>query len=72
MCRSSEASRMGVNRAGMVFTPGWTKKPGRAVQLRRTVAERRDIARPVLCAGPHANAVFSITHPREEKLSLPS
>lgn len=56
----------------MVFTPGWTKKPGRAIQLRRTVAERRDIARPVLCAGPHANAVFSITHPREEKLSLPS
>lgn len=60
MCRSSEAPRMGANRTGMVFTPGWTKKPGRAAQLCRIAAECRDTARPALSFVPGPHAVFII------------
>lgn len=59
VCRSSEAARMGANRTGMAYNPGWTKKLGRDAQLCGTMAEHREegTARPVLCArrGPHDN-----------------
>lgn len=65
MCRASEAPRMGANRTGMVFTPGWTKKPGRAAQLCRTATECRDTA-PLPCPLCRATCCFHY-HTGEKK-----